>query len=135
MSEENVEIVRRAFEAAFGRPPDWPTVNALFDREHELTSLIDRLERGGASSKGMTGWDSWRARMDDVGDWRGEVADVRPAPDGRCAVRTRVLIRGERSGVQVEQGYGVVATLRGGRIIRSEIFQSWQEALKAVGLA
>jgi hypothetical protein len=27
MSEENVEVVRRAFEAAFRQPPDFGTVN------------------------------------------------------------------------------------------------------------
>jgi hypothetical protein len=39
VSQENVEIARRAFTAALGRPPDWPIVNALFDPEHELVQM------------------------------------------------------------------------------------------------
>jgi hypothetical protein len=47
MSEENVEIVRRATEAALRRPPDWNTVNALYHPRHELISLISRVEGAG----------------------------------------------------------------------------------------
>jgi hypothetical protein len=35
----NLDLVRRAIEAAIRRPPDLPTVNSLFDPEHELLQL------------------------------------------------------------------------------------------------
>ena len=45
MSEENVELVRRAFEAGIRKPkPDFATVNALFDPDHELISFTSRVE-------------------------------------------------------------------------------------------
>ena len=47
MSQENVEIVRRAFQAAFRKPkPDVDTLNALYHSDHEFVSLIQRIEGG-----------------------------------------------------------------------------------------
>jgi hypothetical protein len=54
MSQENVEIVRRASEAALRRPTDWDTVNALYHPEHQLISLTGRVEA--ASEVGDQGW-------------------------------------------------------------------------------
>jgi hypothetical protein len=65
MSSANVDLARRAFQAAARRPPDWETVNATYDPEHELVSRFDQLE--GGSSKGASGFRDWMARMREAG--------------------------------------------------------------------
>ena len=44
MSEENVEIVRRGWDAAPRDQPDWETLDALIDPQHELRTLVGLVE-------------------------------------------------------------------------------------------
>jgi ketosteroid isomerase-like protein len=134
LSQENVELVRRAVEAAIQRRPDWATVNALFDPQHELVQLTGFVDKEEGTGFGAAGFQDWRAMMDQAGDWRVEVDDARTAPDGRVAVLMRVLLKGERSGAQVEQTLCVLCSVANGKITRTESFTGWEEALKAVGL-
>jgi len=47
MSQANVEIVRRAYEAVIRKPkPDFATINDLYHPDHELISLISLPEGG-----------------------------------------------------------------------------------------
>jgi hypothetical protein len=47
MSQENVEIVRRACEAATRKSkPDFGTMNVLFHPDHEYVSRLEALEGG-----------------------------------------------------------------------------------------
>jgi ketosteroid isomerase-like protein len=131
MSQENVEVVRRGLEAALRSPPDWDTVTAIFDPEHEFVSLVTRVE--GASDIGVEGWRNWRARMDDAGDWTFAVEDVRPASGGQVLVLGRFRLRGERSGAEFETLRGIVCQVRDGRIVRTEVLPTPEEALKAAG--
>jgi ketosteroid isomerase-like protein len=133
MSQENVEIVRRAAEAAFGRPPDWDTVNALYDPNHELIPLTSRVE--GGSAVGAGGWRTWRKRMDETGEWDFETDEIRLAPDERVVIVGRFHLRGDRSGAEVETPLGAVVTVRGGKIVRTETYPSPKEALEAAGLS
>ena len=49
MSQENVEIVRRAFEAICRKPkPDFETMNALYHPDHAFVPLVHRIEGGTA---------------------------------------------------------------------------------------
>jgi hypothetical protein len=51
MSQENVEIMRRALETAVREPePDFAAVNVLFHPDHELVRLVSF--RRGASLRG-----------------------------------------------------------------------------------
>jgi|SRR5215211_7367707 len=132
MSQENVELVRRAMEAALRRPPDWDTATALFDPQHEFISMVTRVE--GSSDVGLEGWRNWRARMDEAGDWAVQVDEIRPAPNGRVVVLGRFQLRGGQSGAEIEANRGVVFTVRHGRIVSTEVFPSPTEALQAAGL-
>lgn len=61
MSEEEVGIVRRAFEAVVRKAkPDFATVNAIFDPDHELVSVISAVE--GRSYGGAHGFREWAGR-------------------------------------------------------------------------
>jgi ketosteroid isomerase-like protein len=132
MSQENVELVRRGLGAALHRPPDWDAASAVFDPQHEFVSLVTRVE--GASDIGVEGWRNWRARMSDAGDWAFGVDEIRPASDGRVLVLGRFRLRGGQSGAEFETSRGIVCTVRDGRIVRTEVFPTPEEALDAAGL-
>jgi ketosteroid isomerase-like protein len=131
MSQENVEIVRRAFNAALSRPPDWPTVNELFDPRHELIQLSDFVEGAYVGAKGFR---EWQAAADQAGEWRAEIGELRALPDGRVALQFVFRLTGGRSGAETERRMGMVVSIRHGKVQRTETFSRWDEALKAVGL-
>src|SRR5881397_646180 len=133
MSQENVEVVRRALEAGFRHPRDWETVSLLVAPNHVFVPLLARVE--GASAKGVQGFRDWIARMDETGEWHIEFDELRAAPDGRVLVIARFVLRAERSGVPIDQPTVAVATLSGGKIVRTEVFPSLEEALEAAGLS
>jgi hypothetical protein len=72
--------------------------------------------------------------MDEAGQWRYEPEEIRPAPDGRVVLIGRFWLRGGRSGAETELALGTVATVRDGKIVRTEVFPSANEALEAAGL-
>ena len=128
-----MEIVRRAVEAAFRRPPDWDAVNALFAPEHELISLVSRVE--GGTDVGARGFADWRKRMDETGEWSVEFDEIRAAPDGRVVVLGRFKLYGRKSGAEVERDTANVVTLRDGKLVRTVAFATREEALEAAGLS
>lgn len=130
----NVEIVRRATEAALSRPPDWDTLNALFDADHEFVALLGGVE-GGEPYIGAAGWSGWMERMSEAGEWFTEIDGYRAAPDGRVVILFRFSLIGARSGVPTETRTATVVTLADGRIVRSEVFTTVEDGLKAAGLA
>lgn len=132
MGRENVEIVRRAVEAAAQRPPDWETLNALYHPAHEFIPLLAAVE--GGRYVGSDGFRAWLAQMDEWGDWVPEVGEIRAGQDGRLVVLSRVRTRARQSGVPLDRDVGSVVTVRDGRIVRTEIFGTHDEALEAVGL-
>ena len=76
MSQENVEIVRRAFEAAIRRPrPDFDTVNALFHPEHEYVSRIE-LGLEGGSARGGRGYRDWLTTAAETMTWESTLEGV-----------------------------------------------------------
>ncbi len=135
MSEENVEIVRRAFEAAWRRPkPDFATVNALFHPDHELFSLASRVE--GGSHRGAQGFREFLGSLDEAFEsWEGSVEQVRSIDKERVLVAVVLTARGKRDGVPVKQRLGFVVTVRDGKLTRTESYTSFEEALKAAGLS
>ena len=134
MSQENVEIARRAFEAAGRQPkPDFDTVNALFHPDHELVSLVS-FRRG--ELQGAEGFRDFLTSMDEAyGSWEMEIEEARALDEERVLLVMRVRAEGKRSGVPVEQQIAIVMTIREGRVVRSETYPSAAEALEAAGLS
>jgi ketosteroid isomerase-like protein len=133
VSQENVEIARQALEAAYRRPkPDFATINALFHPEHELVSHIDALERG--SHRGAHGYRDWLQHTEETMPWESSVEDARAIDADRVLAITPTRSRGTLSGVTLEQRLACIATVREGKITRTEVYGSPEEALKAVGL-
>jgi len=134
VSHENVEIVRRAFEAALQKPkPDFEIVNALFDPDHELVSLISSIE---GSFIGARGFAAWLGDLDGTFDsWETEMGELRNAGGERVVVAMRFLGHSRGAGVPLELRIWFIATVRDGKVARTESYESESRALAAAGLA
>ena len=117
MSEENLEIVRQVYEAAARR--DTATILTLYDPEVELDASALGVEgRGGDVFRGHEGLRSL------FGEWHeswGEIEydyeELIDAGDQVISVATR-RARGRASGVEVEQRFALLWTIRQGKVIR-----------------
>jgi ketosteroid isomerase-like protein len=135
MSEENVEIVRTAVEATLRRPkPDWETMNALFHPDHEFLPRHTVVLEGGGSHRGARGYREWLSSASETMDWEGRLAEVTEIDDERVLAVTPTKFRGRQSGAETEQRIAAVVTVREGKVVRTELFQSPEQALEAAGL-
>ena len=134
MSRENVEIVRRALEAAVRKPkPDFATVNSLYDPDHELVTPISRLE--GDTLRGAAGFRTWLTEIgEDWASWEARIDQLTEIDQNRVLVVWWFIASTRRSGVPIEQQNAFVVTVRNGKVVRSDNYSSPEEALEAVGL-
>jgi|SRR5215211_2726855 len=137
MSRENVEVVRRMFDAAGRR--DSATVLSLYDPEVEwdnsrgpFSDLFGReVYRGHEGVRRFfreyyapETWQSVEDHLEELIDVGANVVSV---------VNTRA--RGRASGVEVKWTHNAgLWTIRGGRIVRVAWYGSVDEALEAAGL-
>ncbi len=135
MSEENVEIVRAAIEAAIRRPePDYETMNALFHPDHEYLPRDVGLE-GGGGHRGARGYRDWATRTGETMEWEVTLAEVTEIDHERVLAVMPTKFRGRQSGAGTEQRVGAVVTVREGKVVRTELFQSPEQAREAAGLS
>jgi ketosteroid isomerase-like protein len=134
MSDENVNLVRRAFEAV--PAPDFETVNALFDRDHEFVSLTSELE--GRTWRGASGFrefvDSWGESM----DWAVSQIDlltVTALDADRVLIEGTATTRGRGSGLELSYPRAYLVTVRDRRVARTESYPTADEARAAAKLA
>ena len=137
MSQENVEIARRALEAATRTPkPDFATVNALFHPEHVLVDRIYDTLEGDREWVGAEGSREHMAMREEL--WAGFAITIH---SGRALDEERVLLvgsiggRGHQSGAPFEVERGWLITVRDGRVVRTEVHLSPEAALEAAGLS
>jgi len=136
VSQENVEIVRRLFDAVAGR--DAATVLALYDRDLEWDGSRSRwseLLQAGVSFRGHEGLRRFsRAYYEMWESFHDEIQELIDAGDHVVSVVT-TRGRGRTSGIDVEwRGNAGVWTIREGKIVKVAWFSTRSEALKAVGL-
>ena len=136
MSQENVEIVRRLFDAVASR--DTATVLALYDRDLEWDGSRSRwseLLQAGVSFRGHEGLRRFsRAYYEMWESFHDEIQELIDAGDDVISVVT-TRGRGRASGIDVEwRGNAGVWTIRGGKIAKVVWFSTRAEALKAVGV-
>jgi ketosteroid isomerase-like protein len=134
MSEDNVEVVRRAVGAVIRRPkPDFSTMNDLYHPDHEFISLVDAIE--GGKHRGGRGYRDWLLNTQDAVEWTQTLEQATEIDKERVLVITPTRFRGRSSGVALkEQRLGWVVTVRGGKIIRTEVHPTPEEVLKVAGL-
>jgi ketosteroid isomerase-like protein len=136
MSEENVETVRRIYEAALRR--DAATVLALYDPGVELDASrigVSMHPSGGDAYHGHDGLrDLFRDWHEAWGKIQYDYEELIDAGEEVVAVVSRHA-RGRASGVEVERPFALLWTLRDGKVIRVVWYLTREEALKAAGLS
>ena len=134
MSQENVEIVRRAFEE-FTRGGWEP----LFDTVWAPEIVWDMSPAGIAGLGTYHGHAELRSFFEDwfstfpFEEWEQELDDVVDCGDQVVVALTRQRGRGATSGVSVELEYAQVITVRESKVVRVVIFTDRKQALEAVG--
>ncbi|MEZ5155938.1 MAG: nuclear transport factor 2 family protein [Solirubrobacterales bacterium] len=131
MSEENVEIVRRAAKALASRDrTTWLAVNAP---ELELVPLADWPDPGALGPAAI--WDFYLDVFDILGPLAADNAEVIDAGGDKVLMRYRSDASGRSSGAAVEFDYSAVLTVRQGKVHRIQWFADHTEALEAAGLS
>jgi ketosteroid isomerase-like protein len=136
MSQENVEVARRACEAAWRRPtPDYETLNELARPDHEMFTVQSLVEGGGyRGAPGFREWlTSWREMFGE--DWNSSVEETKAVDSERVLVTGWIKARGSRGGVPIEQRFWVVMVVRDGKLARSTVYTDESQALEAAGLS
>jgi ketosteroid isomerase-like protein len=133
MSQENVEIVRRAYEA-FSRAG----LDALLEHfhpnaEYDITAAIGPyagMYYGRAAIRNFLAdyFESWEyVQM--------EPEDFIEVGEDHVVVLLRMHMRGKGSGVEVKAQTTNVWTVRDGKAVRMAVYNDKAEALEAVGLS
>jgi ketosteroid isomerase-like protein len=132
MSEENVEIVRRVMRRFAEQDID----AALEDVD--LDATLDWSNSDAPDSGVYTGHAAWRAfaraRDEALGARRFDPDELLAPTVDTVLLIGRMREQGRASGVEVEAAGAALWTLRDGKVIQLKIYQSGDEALKAVGL-
>ena len=130
MSEENVEVVRRFYEAWARKDPG---PNELMDPAIEYVNPAGAIEPGvrrgrAAFSKAVKAvFDGWEI-------WQAEPERLTAAAD-HVVVVLRYRARGRGSGVEIEGRESALWTLRDGKVQRYAWFHEPTGALDAAGLS
>ena len=138
MSQENVEIVRRSWDAFEGGSRRDP-IALLFERglfAPECTFIPPPEVPGSERCVGREELTEWfRTWTEDFLDFRFWPERIIDAGDDRVVVVARQSAKGKESGVGVELQVGFLYTLRAGQIVGVVNYLDPAEALEAVGLS
>jgi ketosteroid isomerase-like protein len=139
MSQENIEIVRRAYallgDLSGARRGDFDDLFLdYFSDDAELVPprIYPDVE---PVYVGLEAWKRWLRQIDDVfDDWGFEAENFRDA-GGQVVVLVRTSGTAKQSGAAVTIPAAHVHTLRDARVVRLEVFLDRREAFKAAGLS
>ena len=129
MSQEDVEIVRRGFEAFQRGGPE--AMLELFSDN----AITYRHQPDGATLHGKAGF------RDAVADWTEDFSEWQVLPQEFTDLGERVLVRvlqiaqGRNSGVRVEEDWWFLFELTGGKVSKLSFYSNPAEALEAAGLS
>jgi ketosteroid isomerase-like protein len=131
MSAENEELISRGYEAI--SRGDVEALKQLLDPDAELHSRFGAV--AGRVYRGHEGVDRWFADMQE------SFEAVEQTPERFIEVdaeRTIVLLRfrgrGRGSGAEIDQRFAAICTIREGKGVRLETYDSLDEALEAAGI-
>jgi ketosteroid isomerase-like protein len=132
MSEENVEVLKRAEEAYNRR--DLEALKGLTSPDYEFAPYLATLIET-TTYWGHEGLHKYFADADAV--WKEinvRFDDVRDAGDGLIFASGELSGRGRASGLEVRVPLGCVAEVRDGKLTRLKSYETVAEALEAAGL-
>jgi ketosteroid isomerase-like protein len=130
MSQENVELVRRAFEN-FNRRDLTAAVDAFApDAEWVpyLAALEEEIYRGRDEIEGM-----WREVLKDVTGFQIEMVEVVADGPDTVVVKVDFLGMGRASGANIRTTVYQAASFHNGKVVSVQGFRTAGEALEAVG--
>jgi ketosteroid isomerase-like protein len=131
MSQENVELVKRLYDA--WQKDGFGVVPAVMDPDIEYVNPPYAVEPG--TRRGYEGFAIAAQNIRNVYPTRRfEPLEFHDARDRGVAVRVRVVACGVGSSVEVDVERGYVFEVRDGKIVRFAWFTEPLEALEAVGL-
>jgi ketosteroid isomerase-like protein len=129
MSQENVEIVRRNYEAY--EHGDMATVRKGTDRGF----ITYREEPDGATYHGWDGFLKAVAEwVEDFDEFTFTAEEFIDANDHQVVVRVHQTAVGAQSGARIAGDFWFVNTLRRGKLTRLDMFATKARALEAAGL-
>jgi ketosteroid isomerase-like protein len=129
MSEENVEVVRKAIAYEYYGVGDHAEAEAIFDPQ----VVLNPIDEGPSS-----GFDAMRADME---RWASAFDDLKVTVEEIIDAGEQVVVvahhqgRGLASGVEVDTRFYEVYTLREGKVARVDEYTVRAEALEAAGLS
>jgi len=133
MSQENVELVRRAVDA-FNRR-DFAALADYSHEELEWVSVLAAVDGEAAVFRGRETWVNYFAVMDETWDgWQVADLQVWDAGDDRVAAIFHWRGTGKQSGALIHQEVGITYRIRAGKLWRMRSYSDSSEALAAVGL-
>jgi ketosteroid isomerase-like protein len=128
MSEENLELVRKAVE-------DWNRgdLDAVVERWDD--HVVQRAAEGWPE-RVYYGKDEVRSFWEGYAETMGHDTEIEELIDagGTVVMRTRAHVSGDQSGIEGDLVSTQVVTLRKGKAVLIEYFWDHQEALEAAGL-
>jgi ketosteroid isomerase-like protein len=134
MSQENVELVKRAVDAI--NRGDAEALVAELDPEVEWHGAI-LMAMGGTQTvyRGHEGVREWlRDLYETLSEFQAEYPEIRDLGDRTVAIG-RVRARGAASEAQIESPHGTVTDFKDGKAIRVRTYLDPNEALEAAGLS
>ena len=132
MSQENVEIIGRFYDAMARRD----LAGAIEFHDSEVVVINTPNSPDTAPYVGHAGLGAWvRDVRAGVGQFRVEADETIDVDESRVIVIGRVCGEGRASGLPVEIPLTTVYTLRDGRIVRVQAYDTKAQALEAVGLS
>jgi ketosteroid isomerase-like protein len=133
MSEENVDVIRRGWEA-WGRG-DMSSIFEMWNPEivWDMTNFRDWPE---STYEGYEGVSRFLTEWLEVWDsYEVGVEKMLEAPDGRVVTLAWQRAKGKHSGLAMEMEWAQIATVRDGKISRIDNYDDRSKALEAAGLS
>jgi ketosteroid isomerase-like protein len=128
MSEENVEIVRRAFAYEIYGVGDRAEAEAIFDPNVVMNPIDEGPSYGFDAMR--SDWERWASAFEELEVTAEEFIDA----GDHVLVTAYHRGRGRGSGVEVDTRFYELYTLRDGKVVRVDEFTDRPDALEAAGL-
>ena len=130
MSQENVELTRRAFQAFEDR--DVNALLAILADDVEALPILAGMEGGFHGHEGVRRW--WGALLGTFPDFQADVVEVEDLGD-LTITAIRMRGHGAESDTPLDAQGWQVARFRDGKCTGWRVYNSRAEALEAVGLS